>query len=717
MFFDKFRKNKSKINVETQADTNNEELEEIELLEITEVPDEQNLEQSAQEEIVEIELIDISEEEQSLSRVAKIKKKLLACRVFNNSLFKEKLPGFGHKLIKIFGGDHTEMTIGVSVASVIFIATGVIIVTGITGGKKHAAKEVAAIDQTETLGEVKAPTLSLYLEAVADENTITAKVYDEDGQVLTGHELVFNLLKGSKEENQAQIEKIKNTYVGQNVDDVEADKYDDDDKDGTVLMPDLETGTYTLVVQAEKGYQTPDATEATIETFEVMDNIMEKVVQDSAETQKEDPSRRRGSRSTAGVVPETTASQGSVGVTVLKKSGDSIVYKVKDSSNVSLTDQEISGLTSGSILIDKDGNNSSYSGYIYETGTVKVTEGEQKVITKFLVPENVYMSADVNTGNEGIVLLADTANADSGIAVAADTVSETSPAESSGQKESTTGESNSQTATHPSESATTKPTESTAAKKKFVLLNVEAETESVYANGWQNIGGKKYYFQDSKAVTGWRKIDGLQYYFNSDGSLGSSLVIDVSTYNGDIDWNSVKASGIDYAIIRVGYRGYETARLVKDKRFDTNMSNATAAGVKVGAYIVTQAVNTSEAVEEASFIISACRGYNISLPLAIDVESAGGGAGRGDKISASERTAVINAFAQTVQSAGYSPMVYANKNWMSSYINAGSVSCPVWLAQYNSTCTYGGSFLMWQFTESGSIPGISYNVDISAWKH
>ena len=147
------------------------------------------------------------------------------------------------------------------------------------------------------------------------------------------------------------------------------------------------------------------------------------------------------------------------------------------------------------------------------------------------------------------------------------------------------------------------------------------------------------------------------------------------------------------------------------------MSNATAAGVKVGAYIVTQAVNTSEAVEEASFIISACRGYNISLPLAIDVESAGGGAGRGDKISASERTAVINAFAQTVQSAGYSPMVYANKNWMSSYINAGSVSCPVWLAQYNSTCTYGGSFFMWQFTESGSIPGISYNVDISAWKH
>ena len=85
------------------------------------------------------------------------------------------------------------------------------------------------------------------------------------------------------------------------------------------------------------------------------------------------------------------------------------------------------------------------------------------------------------------------------------------------------------------------------------------------------------------AVTGWKNIDGVQYYFNADGSQGSSLVIDVSTYNGDIDWNSVKASGINYAMIRVGYRGYETARLVLDKRFHSNMSQATAAGIKVGA--------------------------------------------------------------------------------------------------------------------------------------
>ena len=84
--------------------------------------------------------------------------------------------------------------------------------------------------------------------------------------------------------------------------------------------------------------------------------------------------------------------------------------------------------------------------------------------------------------------------------------------------------------------------------------------------------------------------------------------------------------------------------------------------------------------------------YYISLPLAIDVESAGNGSGRGDKISSSQRTAVINAFAQTVRSCGYSAILYANKDWMNNRIYAGNVGCSVWLAQYNSKCTYTGPF-------------------------
>ena len=84
-------------------------------------------------------------------------------------------------------------------------------------------------------------------------------------------------------------------------------------------------------------------------------------------------------------------------------------------------------------------------------------------------------------------------------------------------------------------------------------MEVEAQIEYIYADGWQNIKGKNYYFENSNAVTGWKNIDGVQYYFNADGSHGSSLVIDVSTYNGNIDWKSVKASGINYAMKRVGY--------------------------------------------------------------------------------------------------------------------------------------------------------------------
>ena len=595
--------------------------------------------------------------------------------------------------------------------AVVVAVAGIVITVSVVSriGKQKSTDVAAAIEDTstqmETAEEMKAPVLSLYLEAVADENTITASVYGEDGEILSGHNLVFNLLSGSKEDNEEKIEKLKSAYAGQNVEDVDKEVYEDDDKDGTVLMPDLETGTYTLVVQAEEGYKTPDAAEATVETFAVMDDIMEKVVADSAATQKEDPSKNRSNSSLAVSVPETTASAGEVNVTALKKSGDNIIYKITGRSTMQLTDDEAARYTAGSVLID-DQSVSAYSGYIYETGKIQITGGQADVVTKFLVPERNISAENVEMTNNTTVF--------------ADNLKETAAGTKETQSETKTiGESTKSEETTKGENTKPSDNQSMAARKNYVLLSLEAETETVYADGWQNIQGKTYYFRNSQAVTGWNQIDGLQYYFNGDGSLGSHLVIDVSTYNGDIDWNRVKAAEIDYAIIRVGYRGYETARLVKDKRFDTNMRNATAAGVKVGAYIVTQAVNTNEAVEEASFIISACSGYNVSLPLAIDVESAGNGRGRGDKISVAERTAVINAFVQTIRGAGYSAMVYANKDWMTNRINAGGLASgsTVWLAQYRSSCTYGGSYQMWQFTESGSIPGISGNVDMSAWKY
>lgn len=261
----------------------------------------------------------------------------------------------------------------------------------------------------------------------------------------------------------------------------------------------------------------------------------------------------------------------------------------------------------------------------------------------------------------------------------------------------------------PSEPSTDAPTQAPA----------EPPTKpEITHDGWVEIAGDMYYYENGTACTGWKQIEGIQYYFDDDGILSSELVIDVSTFQGTIDWDKVKASGIEYAMIRVGYRGYGSGKLVKDEQFERNIKEASRVGIKIGAYVFTQAINTQEAVEEASFIVKAVEGYNISLPLAIDVEYANGGNGRGDKHTPSERTAIINAFAKTVADAGYTPMVYASKSWLTDYIDTPNITgiCKIWVAQYNDTCTYKGHFDMWQFTSKGSVSGIRGNVDVSAMK-
>lgn len=370
----------------------------------------------------------------------------------------------------------------VSGGAVVVAVAGIVITVSVVSriGKQKSTDVAAAIEDTstqmETAEEMKAPVLSLYLEAVADENTITASVYGEDGEILSGHNLVFNLLSGSKEDNEEKIEKLKSAYAGQNVEDVDKEVYEDDDKDGTVLMPDLETGTYTLVVQAEEGYKTPDAAEATVETFAVMDDIMEKVVADSAATQKEDPSKNRSNSSPAVSVPETTASAGQVNVTALKKSGDNIIYKITGRSTMQLTDDEAARYTAGSVLID-DQSVSAYSGYIYETGKIQITGGQADVVTKFLVPER-------NISAENVEMINNTT-------VFADNLKETAAGTKETQSETkTTGESTKSEETTKGENTKPSDNQSMAARKNYVLLSLEAETETVYADGWQNIQGK-----------------------------------------------------------------------------------------------------------------------------------------------------------------------------------------------------------------------------------
>ncbi|MBD9125032.1 MAG: hypothetical protein EGP68_09875 [Lachnospiraceae bacterium] len=248
-------------------------------------------------------------------------------------------------------------------------------------------------------------------------------------------------------------------------------------------------------------------------------------------------------------------------------------------------------------------------------------------------------------------------------------------------------------------------------KDKF--YRKKANVEYRYT-GWQTIDGKRFFYdKNGTAVTGEQVIQGVKYTFNGDGSLNTGTVmgIDISKHNGNIDWSAVKNSGVQYVILRCGYRGSASGVLVEDQKFKSNIQGATAAGLKVGIYFFSQAVNEVEAVEEASMTLSLIKKYRITYPVYIDVESANG---RADGISKEARTSVINAFCQTIRNSGYTPGLYANKNWLTEKINTGALGgCKIWLAQYVAAPTYGGRYEMWQYSSRGSIAGIKGNVDLN----
>ena len=233
--------------------------------------------------------------------------------------------------------------------------------------------------------------------------------------------------------------------------------------------------------------------------------------------------------------------------------------------------------------------------------------------------------------------------------------------------------------------------------------------------GWQTIDGKVYYFDaEGNKVTGEQVIQGAKYAFASDGSLvtgSGTLGIDVSKWNGNIDWAAVKNSGINYVIIRCGYRGSSQGSLIEDPKFTANIKGATAAGLKVGVYFFTQAIDEREAVEEASMVLEQIKNYKISYPVFLDVEASGG---RADSISKETRTAVCKAFCQTIQNAGYTAGIYANKNWLENKIDPSALSAyKIWLAQYAAAPTYTGRYDLWQYRSTGKVTGISGNVDMN----
>ncbi len=199
------------------------------------------------------------------------------------------------------------------------------------------------------------------------------------------------------------------------------------------------------------------------------------------------------------------------------------------------------------------------------------------------------------------------------------------------------------------------------------------------------------------------------------GGVHSKAGIDVSKWQGEIDWQAVKNAGVDFAIIRCGYRGSKTGTLVEDPYFAANIRGAGAAGIEVGVYFFTQAVTEAEAVEEASAALMLVQDYELNLPIYIDTEGAGGN-GRADGLDKDTRTLVCEAFCRTVVNAGREAGVYASRNWLNKNLDVSRLSSfETWLAEYRSIPLYEGYYTMWQYTSKGSVDGIKGRVDLDLY--
>lgn len=207
------------------------------------------------------------------------------------------------------------------------------------------------------------------------------------------------------------------------------------------------------------------------------------------------------------------------------------------------------------------------------------------------------------------------------------------------------------------------------------------------------------------------------YYHDDAGHRESTIVIDVSTFQTDIDWEAVKDSGIDMAIIRVGYRGYGTGALVEDEMFRSHYEGAVDAGVKVGVYFFSQALNTAEGVEEAEFVLDTIKDLKIEGPVVIDSEGLYvDDETRTDGLGIDERTDSVVGFLDTVREAGYEPMIYANRNWFVQELDMKRLGeYKLWLALYANNLAFPYQIAGWQYTSEGHVEGIAEAVDLNVW--
>ena len=187
--------------------------------------------------------------------------------------------------------------------------------------------------------------------------------------------------------------------------------------------------------------------------------------------------------------------------------------------------------------------------------------------------------------------------------------------------------------------------------------------------------------------------------------------IDISKYQTDVDYKKVKADGVEFAILRIGYTGYGTGkRQAKDTLFETHYKGCRDAGINIGGYFFGRGVSAEEGKKEAEYVLSLIKGKTFEYPIFYDTEDTYYQA----KATKAQNTAACKAFCDAIKAAGYKTGIYASKSWFTDKLNDNELQAyDHWVAQYYNKITYNGSYTMWQYTSSGKVNGIKGNVDMN----
>ena len=208
---------------------------------------------------------------------------------------------------------------------------------------------------------------------------------------------------------------------------------------------------------------------------------------------------------------------------------------------------------------------------------------------------------------------------------------------------------------------------------------------------------------------------GLRRYMEN-GKKISYVGVDLSKQNGDVNFNSMKAAGVDYVMIRLGGRGYSTGQISLDENFKKNIEGAAAAGLDIGVYFYSQAISQEEAIQEVNFVIQNLEPYraNVKYPIAFDMEFVANDTARIDSLTKDEKTNIATSFLESVKAAGYVPMIYGDKEWLIKEIDLARLqSYDVWLVQEQELPDYPYQFTMWQYSTEGVVNGVTGDANLN----